>query len=123
MRTGRGSKELDTGLLPRKVGEKRQRALCSHFAGHWAHIACSPISWAVLGGCPPRGMEWILAPTLGFQTQCAGQVLRLPLAGWLGCLWGQQPEAEGPGLPAQKGAPRTYSPPCQEGPWGTSSVT
>ena len=26
---GEGSKELDTGLLPRKVGEKRQSVLCS----------------------------------------------------------------------------------------------
>ena len=88
MRPGHGSKEPDTGLLPRKVGEDEQRAFCSHSAGHWAHVACSPISWAVLGGCLPRsGMgpgphSW--CPNTMHSPGLQGQLRTGQLGGWAG---------------------------------------
>lgn len=104
MRPGHGSRELDVGLLPPgRWGRKTEgplfpllrtlgpRCLLSRFMGS-------------LGRVPARMRGMDPSP----QTQCAqqdstascGRALPMLPAGRLGWLWGQQPQAERPGLPA-----------------------
>lgn len=104
MRPGHGSRELDVGLLPPgRWGRKTEgplfpllrtlgpRCLLSRFMGS-------------LGRVPARMSGMDPSP----QTQCAqqdstascGRALPMLPAGRLGWLWGQQPQAERPGLPA-----------------------